>query len=278
MFGAWAYAQDIQLNPGWNAVSTPAYLSNLTFSNGWEWISFITLKDWSWISVPATVDNIKPLDGFMVYNANSSTVTLTLDYKTNPTPAESIWQKQLSRWWNLLWITTTDDPFNGIDATMYVDPTIGWRYTVSNWIINPELGEAYFVFVSDGSIYGWVNAIEEEAWADESIQEPTINVWYIKAWWHWLDETMFRFHVDEPLTWLVLFSNSWALNDPTTIQSWDILTIEDKPKSQMIQAIWYWCPINPKSVDDCNIQIKKSNTPEAFIINGYDAKVFYMKK
>jgi hypothetical protein len=47
--------------------------------------------------VPALVDNIKPLDGFMVYNANSSTVTLTLDYKENPTPAESIWQKQLSR-------------------------------------------------------------------------------------------------------------------------------------------------------------------------------------
>lgn len=160
MFGAWAYAQDIQLNPGWNAVSTPAYLSDLTFSNGWEWISFTTLKDWSWISVPATIDNIKPLDGFMVYNANSSTVILTLDYKENPTPAESIWQKQLSRWWNLLGITTTDDPFKWIDATMFVDPTLWWRYTVSNWISNPKLGEAYFVFVSDWSIYGWVNTTE----------------------------------------------------------------------------------------------------------------------
>lgn len=160
MFWTWAYAQDIQLNPGWNAVSTPAYLSDLTFSNGWEWISFTTLKDWSWISVPALTENIKPLEGFMVYNANSSTVTLTLDYKTDPTPAESIWQKQLSRWWNLLWITTTDDPFKWIDATMFVDPTLWWRYTVSNWISNPELGEAYFVFVSDWSIYGWVNTTE----------------------------------------------------------------------------------------------------------------------
>ena len=176
MFGAWAYAQDIQLNPGWNAVSTPAYLSDLTFSNGWEWISFTTLKDWSWISVPATIDNIKPLDGFMVYNSNSSTVTLTLDYKTNPTPAESIWQKTLSRWWNLLGITITDDPFNGIDATMFVDPTVGWRYTVSNWIANPELGEAYFVFVSDGSIYGWVNTTEVAMSNEPEVieQEPEV--------------------------------------------------------------------------------------------------------
>lgn len=169
MFWAWAYAQDIQLNPGWNAISTPAYLSDLTFSNGWEWISFTTLKDWSWISVPALIENIKPLEGFMVYNANSSTVTLTLDYKENPTPAESIWQKQLSRWWNLLGITTTDDPFKWIDATMFVDPTLWWRYTVSNWIANPELGEAYFVFVSDWSIYGWVNTTEVAA--NEVVEE-----------------------------------------------------------------------------------------------------------
>lgn len=178
MFWTWAYAQDIQLKPGWTAVSTPVVLESLSFSNGWEWISFVTVNGWNWKTVPATVNNVKPLNGFMVYNTNSSTVTLTLDYKDNPTPAESLLQKTLNPWWNLVWVVWTEDPFSDIDAKVYVDPNGPWKWKASKTISNAKLGWAYFVFVNNQSIYLWVSNnlqtdVQEEE-PDPIVPDPVV--------------------------------------------------------------------------------------------------------
>lgn len=169
---AWISSLQITLNQWWNVVSTPAILSSITFSNGWNWISFSKLESWEWISVPATTTNIKPLEWYMVYNSNNSQVTMTFLYKTWVTPTESVLQKNLNFWWNLLWIVTTASPFYNIWwATMSVDFTNNWtinnkniinnsytRNTTSTNIINPEIWEAYWIFINqENAVYWWIN-------------------------------------------------------------------------------------------------------------------------
>lgn len=153
-------SQMITLSPWWNVMSTPAVLSSLEFSNGWEWISFSTLKEWSWVSVAATTDNIKPLDGFLVYNSNNNDVSLTLNFKENSSPSDKIFQKDLELWWNLVWITTTQDPLKTISPVMEIDVTDHLTNKVNSDYsntIDPELWEAYFVFIDKkDTIYGWV--------------------------------------------------------------------------------------------------------------------------
>jgi len=173
------------LKPWWNVVSTPAILSWLSFSNQWEWISFSKLSNWTWISVPATVENIKPLEWFMVYSSNANNVTMILNYKTDVTPAEAILQRSLNVWWNFLWIVTTDSPFNNIwtPATMSVDFTddgatnnlnkVNSNYafnSTSSRIITPQLWEAYWIFVNqENALYWWING----GW----------TIWGWSNWW-----------------------------------------------------------------------------------------------
>ncbi len=170
---AWSSSMQITLNgKGWHVVSTPAILSSIQFSNGWYWISFSKLENWQWVSVPANATNIKPLEGYMVYNNNTSNVTMTLNYKTWVTANESLLQKSLNYGWNLLWIVTISNPFNNITwATMSVDFTNNGSSNYTNrvnssyrwntaWknVTNLQLGEAYWMFVNEReSIYGWVN-------------------------------------------------------------------------------------------------------------------------
>ena len=158
----------ITLYPGWNVVSTPAILSWIVFSNGWEWISFSKLSSWQWISVAATAENIRPLDWFMVYNNNSENVSMALQYK-NLDPTESFLQSNLNYWWNLLWIVTTNSPFNNIaSAVMSADFTdngmtnnlnkVNTNYlwnSISSSINNPELWEAYWVFINQENAVYW---------------------------------------------------------------------------------------------------------------------------
>ena len=170
-------SQVITLSPWWNVMSTPAVLSSLEFSNGWEWISFSTLKEWSWISVAATTNNIKPLNGFLVYNSNNSDVLLTLNFKENSSPSDKIFQKDLELWWNLVWITTTQDPLKTISPVMEIDITDHLTNKVNSDYsntIDPELWEAYFVFIDKkDTIYGWV--VEQVVQTEQTIQPEEID-------------------------------------------------------------------------------------------------------
>lgn len=414
MFWTWAYAQDIQLKPGWTAVSTPVVLESLSFSNGWEWISFVTVNGWNWETVPATVNNIKPLNGFMVYNTNSSTVTLTLDYKDNPTPAESLLQKTLNPWWNLIWVVWTEDPFSDIDAKVFVDPNGIWKWKASKTISNVKLGWAYFVFVNSQSIYLWVNYNweEEDAWSiQEQIVEVPVSVlsdkaidWYrivldwkfnllakfkvrssstdelskltsftlksniqnnlidkqkinVFVWWYeidndnitinndwdiivqWLDKNLSSFAIpveveyewhfgncildytltkvnwqtynmnfkqrlvwiyaipyrstnlndwttmvdfqlwhDElhtAITWVVMFAWNKALNEPEDFENvTHSVIISNWEQPQIVDGIWFWCPINPTSINDCNEKILKSEFRYLFTDWWKDLQIF----
>ncbi len=165
---------DIHLKQWWNVVSTPALLSDITFSNWWDGLSFFTLKSGQRVSVVPSADTIKPLDWFLVNNAGD-TVDMTLFYKNDVSPMESIFQKNLDLGWNLLGITTTADPFSNIawNFSMTVDFTMGSRnrnLVVPHYALSilPEYGEAYWLFVTwSQAIYWWVNN---------------------KVAWHWVDD------------------------------------------------------------------------------------------
>ena len=164
----------ITLQPWWNVVSTPAILSSIEFWNEWENISFSKLDNWSWISVPANISNIIPLEWFLVNNNNENPVDMLFVYKENPSLSESMIEKNLKLWWNFLWITTVNSPFHNIPwATMSLDFTSYGQTNLKNGVIgnsnfnwntqsssvsNLDLWESYWIFVNqENSIYWWVN-------------------------------------------------------------------------------------------------------------------------
>ena len=295
-------SKTIALAPGWNVVSTPANLLDLTFSNGWEWITFTTLKNWSWQSVAATVKNIKPLDGFLVFNANSSTVNLYLWYKYSQSPTEAVVQKTLDYWWNLLGITTTSNPFGNIwsSATMTMDLTenttnkLSSEYEVNvDWstIANPELGEAYFVYVNQkDKLYGWISSLgytivndpvivepeddpvivepdPEEPIAGEEVINPIVRA-------EETDWTITRYYMFEAHSWVVFFVNNIAINNPI---DWDNFEIMNTPNRQVITEIWFGCISNTQTINDCETRILKSESPDAFKVWPDELKVFKLK-
>ena len=161
--------KNITLYPWWNVVSTPAILSSIEFLDGESWISFSKMENGTRINVPANATNIKPLEWYLVNNSNNTNKLITLMYKTWVTPAESMLQKTLHLWWNLLWITTVNNPFSHISwANMSVDFTNNgtsnlrnkvntnytWNSTSSN-INNPQLWEAYWIFVNQNNVIYW---------------------------------------------------------------------------------------------------------------------------
>ena len=163
----------ITLTPWWNVFSTPALISEILFSNWWDNITFSRLKSWQWLSVVPNIDNIKPLEWFLVHNSNDNNVYMTVVYQETVLPWDSILQKRLDLWWNFLWITSIVNPFNNIAwfATMSIDFTNNWQYNLLNsvnssyvWnqnsatIYKPEYGESYWVFItSENPIYWWIN-------------------------------------------------------------------------------------------------------------------------
>jgi len=119
-------SDDFTLQPGWNTFSTPKVLSGISYSNGsGAGLAFYKIEGGAWSSVAATTTNIKPLEGFLVQNTNTGAVTVTLDYKTNLTPSEMLFQKSLSAGWNFLGISSTTSPFASIGST----PTMSVDFT-----------------------------------------------------------------------------------------------------------------------------------------------------
>lgn len=158
----------ITLSPGWNVVSTPKILSGINFSNGGVGVSFYGLSWSSWNTIIPTVQTIKPLEWFVVNNSTTWDVIMSLIYKTNVNPMETLFQKTLNLWWNLIWITDEIDPLSNINnAVMSVDFTNSASLNLLNWVntsfvlknnsslTHPELWEAYGVFINLAwSIYG----------------------------------------------------------------------------------------------------------------------------
>lgn len=159
----------ITLKPWLNTFSTPAVLKSLTFSNGWNNISFAKMEKWKWTPVTFTNNNVKsiirPLDGFIIRNSNSTDITMTIEYDTDIDINDALHQKQLDAWWNFLWITKTNNPFSSIANAIAMD-IIDFTIWNSNKIDLSNLKDAtsfmlwkaYGVFVNNSNwIYGWRN-------------------------------------------------------------------------------------------------------------------------
>lgn len=177
--GAYSHASQMTviLRPGWNVFSTPALLSNISFSNWWDGVSFLKLENGQWVSVIANTWELIPLEWFLVENTNNSDVEVTLIYDDNVPPTNTIFQKNLNLWWNFLGITTNVNPFNNI--VWNVNMTIDFTYSSdgssqtnflnkvnsnyvgnqnSSTILAPQYWEAYWAFItSNNAIYWWIN-------------------------------------------------------------------------------------------------------------------------
>ncbi len=182
--GAYSHADatwmTITLTPWWNVVSTPALLSNISFSNWGDGISFSKLGSGLRVSIVPSIETLKPLEWFLVENTNSSDVDMILTYSDNVPPAEAIFQKNLDLWRNFLGITTNVNPFNNIvwnvNMTMdftysssenllnSVNSSYAWNQN-SSTIVSPQYWEAYWAFVtSNNAIYWWINNKIDESW------------------------------------------------------------------------------------------------------------------
>ena len=162
-------AEIITLKPWLNSFSTPAVVESISFSNGWDNISFAKMVNWKRTPVTFTDSNVKsvirPLDGFIVRNSNSEDVTMTIVYDTDIDINDALPQKQLDAWWNFLWITKTVSPFETV-ANAVVKDVIDFTFWNTNKIDLSKLRDAtsfmlwkaYWVFVNNSNwIYGWRN-------------------------------------------------------------------------------------------------------------------------
>ena len=159
----------ITLKPWLNTFSTPAVVDSISFSNGWDSISFAKMVNWKRTPVTFTDSNVKsvirPLDGFIVRNSNSEDVTMTIVYDADIDIDDALPQKQLDAWWNFLWITKTVSPFETV-ANAVVKDVIDFTFWNTNKIDLSKLRDAtsfmlwkaYWVFVNNSNwIYGWRN-------------------------------------------------------------------------------------------------------------------------
>ena len=132
------------------------------------------MENWSWAPIIPSLNIFKPLEWFLVQNSTDGDVEMVLNYKETTDPTESIFQKSLSLWWNLVWVTTNVNPLNHIAwvFSMALNLTDDWwnDYVNHVWahfnintnnptvLYSPEFWEAYWVFVtSNNAVYGWVN-------------------------------------------------------------------------------------------------------------------------
>lgn len=157
----------ITLAPWWNVVSTPWVLSSISYSNWWWGLSFFKLVWGNRQSVAWNITNIKPLQWFLVNNSNSSDVIMSLRYS----PQTVMWAtltNNVSKWWNLLWITDTNS-LSAVYWDITVDFTNNWTTNLLNKVndnyktyysynvANPQIWEAYWVYMSYAREYWWVN-------------------------------------------------------------------------------------------------------------------------
>jgi hypothetical protein len=116
----------------------------------------------------------------MVKNTNAWDISTNLVFSNSLTPADTLFTKNLTQWWNLVWVTTTTNPLWSIgnNATMSVDftRTSGWvnntnsiaqSFSSTSWnanLANPELWEAYAVYMTSAWSYAWNQDIVTVAW------------------------------------------------------------------------------------------------------------------
>jgi len=97
------YSQTIQLNAGWNIISTPRILSSHSFSADQISSNFdIYLLDPSKPSKWATMADIghsefQPLYGYFINNKTGVTQTLTFYYRSDLTPNEQIFEREFNQ-------------------------------------------------------------------------------------------------------------------------------------------------------------------------------------
>lgn len=244
---------DITLYPWWNVVSTPFILSSISFSNNWNWINFSKLQNWQWVDVPVNASNIKPLEWYMVYNNNSENVTLSFTRKTDVSPTEATLQKNLNFWWDLLWITTTNSPFNNVPwATMSLDFTYNWSTNLRNkvntdyyWnstssnINNPQLWEAYWIFINQqNAVYWWVNWWWSNGW----------NEWWNNwgnEWWSSWENNQNVDCTDIAIALACELESDWC-PEVCWAENWDVRLLDTYSNNQRVTywktgvKIWAW--------------------------------------
>jgi len=239
----------IVLNPWWNVFSTPRLLSWIQFSGSSAGVIFYRLHWQSWQQIIPNIVNIKPLEWFIVNNSNSNNVVMKLIYKTGLNPMQTLFRKPLNVGRNLLWITTTTNPFANIGngAVMSVDFTKSNSSNLLNWVNsgftinsssssvnNPELWEAYGIFVNSlWAIYGGSQSIVEET--------GSVTTWTVQITWSANvseilfsgNETVLLWTTDVSILKFNIQSWSWGIN-----VKWMSFKLEYQD-----DWIWPWLPI-----------------------------------
>ena len=107
----------ITLEPGWSVFSVPQTVDLVSLSNGGNGISFFQLEGgkWSATSIAPTPENITPLTGFAVHNANADAVYVSVSFAAVHA-SSALHQKSLAMGWNLVGIAHSE--YNA-DPTSY---------------------------------------------------------------------------------------------------------------------------------------------------------------
>ena len=192
-------SKKITLKPWLNTFSTPAILKSIQFSNFWQNIVFAKMEKWRWtwleIGSKAFVELIYPLEGYLIRNDGTGDVIMTIEYDIDNSDS-LVLSKNLDAWWNFLWVTTINNPFNNIAsalATMVLDFTNGENTNLiqmGKTFINATkfmLWKAYAVFVNNPWTYGWVNNYWWNTYQCVSMDSAnvthTIKDWVITLKW-----------------------------------------------------------------------------------------------
>lgn len=187
----WVFASDkkVTLSSWWNVFSTSNLLSDITFSNKtWSWLYFFALNNWKWEKILASTWTVKPLDWFMVYNKNKVSIDINLEYKKNLSQNEALFSKKLTPWWNLVWLTTSDNPFSNIiqKKSILVDFTwfSSWiKYSIYRWdldILNKplKLWKAYLIYMTQAWIYNW----SQDLLIEDNSSDSSTSTWNTQSW------------------------------------------------------------------------------------------------
>ncbi len=173
---------EITLTPWWNVVSTPQYLTSMTFSGGRNINTYI-YKDNKRKPITIT-DNfvLEPLQGYLMSNNTSNNITLTLNFDTNNTDVSTL-QRNVNSWWNLLWITNTDSPFKNIANSFWIK-ILDYTQMLSTNVSDAEYNFNNHVYMYSNYFYnspydGWMYFNELNANTKE---------WNYKTYWYQLWE------------------------------------------------------------------------------------------
>jgi len=105
----------------WDAVvfSFSKQISTIDF-NLTSGFTIKTLEWWIWSDIWNTVDQFPPLRWYLVRNFSLNDLVITATYANVTSISQSIFQKSLKAWWNLVWVAYKDD--------------VNWNISVANWL------------------------------------------------------------------------------------------------------------------------------------------------